>query len=195
MNEETIVSSAVQVSAPLLPAHSPPQEAKALSTPGAPPLPDVKMVDKYIKPSLIRYPTYSYKTGTQFFLSKREQIVVDAYLKTNSEAEATRVLNALYEKHGSYRVVSADTVNRWLKRKHVAAHIADKWLDQGKVNWMDQPKWEAWGVDVMQGVIKATVVMSTVWREFGKAKGWYADANTSHQYNTQINFLQSSGAA
>lgn len=150
----------------------------------------------YIKPELIRYPMYDYKTGTQFFLSKTEQIVVDAYLKTHSVSEACRTLNAIRTAHGSTKQFTPGAVNRWLQRPHVAQHIAQGFIDQGKVNWFDIAKWEAWGVDIMQGKIPATQVQVAVWKEFGKAKGWYKETGGNQMIgNMQINFVQSDGRA
>jgi len=152
-------------------------------------------VREYVKPSLIRYPMYDYKTGNQFYLSKTEQIVVDAYLETFNETEATRALNAIRGAHGSFRKYSVNAVKRWLRKPHVASYIGQKFQDKGKVNWMDAPKWEAWGVDVMQGRVQATQVQVAVWREFGKSKGWYKETGPQVMNNTQINFVQSDGKA
>lgn len=149
----------------------------------------------YIKPSLIKYPMYNYQTGTQFFLSKTERIVVDAYLKTNNETEACRTLNAIRSAHGSLKKYTPKAIRRWLQKPHVAAHIAQGFLDQGKVNWFDSAKWEAWGVDVMQGETLATQVQVAIWKEFGKAKGWYKDTGPQVMANMQINFVQSDGRA
>ena len=149
----------------------------------------------YIKPSLIRYAQYEYKTGTTFFLSKTEQICVDAYLRTNNEAEAVRTLNAIYTAHGSPRRFGIKAVHRWLRKPHIARYIADKFISEGKVNWMDQKRWEAWGVDAMQGAMQPTQTQVAVWKEFGKARGWYAETGPTVMHNTQINFTQSTGQA
>lgn len=149
----------------------------------------------YIKPSLIRYAQYEYQTGTTFFLSKTEQIVVDAYLKTHNEAEAVRAVQAIYVAHGSPRRFGIKAIHRWLQKPHIARYIADKYLDEGKVNWFDQKKWEAYGVDVMNGKFVVTQVQVAIWKEFGKAKGWFMPEGPSIQHNTMINFTQSSGQA
>lgn len=150
----------------------------------------------YIKPSLIRYANYEYKTGTTFFLSKTEQIVVDAYLKTHNEKEAVRAVNAIYAAHGSPRKFSVKAIHHWLQKPHIASYIADKYIEEGKVNWFDEKKWQAYGIDVMQGGIRGrevTQVQVAIWKEFGKARGWFAPEGPSILHNTQINFTQSSG--
>lgn len=149
----------------------------------------------YIPKTLIRYPMYEYKTGKQWFLSKTEKIVVDAYLKTNNITEACRTLNAIRSAHGSHKAYDVRSVKRWLQKPHVARHIAEGFMDQGKVNWFDAPKWESWGVDVLQGKIPATQVQVSVWKEYGKSKGWYKDTGPQVMNNTQINFVQSDGRA
>lgn len=154
-----------------------------------------RALSDYIKPSLIRYPMYDYQTGSQWFLSKTEQIVVDAYLETNNVTESCRALNAIRGAHGSTKFYTPNAVARWLKKPHVARYIANKFLDKGKVNWFDSAKWESWGVDVMQGAIAATQVQVVIWKEYGKAKGWYKDTGPQVQHNTQINFVQSDGKA
>lgn len=166
------------------------------ATPKPPATPEASWEPKdYIKPSLIRYAQYEYKTGTQFFLSKTEQIVVDAYLKTHNEVEAVRAVNAIYAAHGSPRHFGIKAIHKWLQKPHIAQYIAGKYLDEGKVNWFSQKKWESYGVDVMQGVIPATQVQVAIWKEFGKAKGWYAAEGPSIMNNTVIQFTQSSGQA
>ena len=153
-------------------------------------------VQDYVKPSLIRYANYDYKNGTTFFLSKTEQIIVDAYLKTNNESEATRVVNQIYAAHGSARRFHLTTIHRWLRKPHIARYIADKLLDDGKVNWFDQKKWEAWGIDAMvSGTSQKTQTQVAIWKEFGKARGWYVAENPTIMNNTQINFTQSTGQA
>lgn len=154
-----------------------------------------EIVGDYVKPSLIRYANYDYQTGTTFFLSKTQQIVVDAYLKTNNVAEACRALNAIRGAHGSTRMYTPNAVSRWLRKPLVARYIGEKFMDKGKVNWMNPEKWEAWGIDVMQGKIDATTVQAAVWKEYGKSKGWYKENQPVVQNNTQINFVQSDGRA
>lgn len=149
----------------------------------------------YIKPTLIRYPLYDYQTGTQFFLSKQEQIIVDAYLETHNESEACRVLNNIRGAHGSTKFYSPGTIKRWLKKPHVSRYLANALLDRGKVNWFTQDKWEAWNVDVLNGKLQITVVQASMWKEFGKQKGWYKDTGPAVMHNTQINFVQSDGKA
>lgn len=149
----------------------------------------------YIKPTMIRYPMYEYKTGTTFYLSKTQQIVVDAYLKTHNVTEACRTLNAIRAAHGTAKRSSINAVSRWLRKPMVALYIANSEVDRGKVNWLDQPKWEAWGIDVMNNKILATQVQVVVWKEFGKAKGWYKETGPQNMTNMQINFVQSDGKA
>lgn len=155
---------------------------------------DVAVRD-FIKPSLIRYPMYDYKTGLNWHLSKTEQIVVDSYLETSNVTEACRTLNAIYQSHGSTRRFTPNAVSRWLRKPHVARYIAEKFIDRGKVNWFDIAKWEAWGVDVLQGKPQITQVQVAIWKEYGKAKGWYKETGPSVMHNTQINFVQSDGKA
>lgn len=152
-------------------------------------------ISEYIKPTMIRYPMYNWQTGTNFFLSKTEKIVVDAYLKTNNESEATRALNAIRGAHGSLKRSTVKAIRGWLKKPHVAQHIAEQYIAKGKVNWFDADKWEAWGVDVMHGKQLATQVQVAVWKEYGKSKGWYKDTGPQVMNNMQINFVQSDGKA
>lgn len=173
-------------------------ETPVLATPRPPSTPEASWEPRdYIKPSLIRYANYEYQTGTQFYLSKTQQIVVDAYLKTHNENEAVRTVNAIYGAHGSPRRFTIKAVHRWLQKPHVARYIADKYIDAGKVNWFTKEKWEAYGVDIMQGGIRgreATQVQVVIWKEFGKMKGWYAaESGPSVMNNTIIQFTQSDG--
>lgn len=152
-------------------------------------------IGDYIKPSLIRYPMYDYQTGKQWFLSKTEQIVVDAYLKVNNDAEACRALNAIRFAHGGQKLYSPGAVSRWLRKPHVAKYIAEKQLASGKVNWFKEPDWLAWGRDIMENKRIAGPTQVSVWKEYGKSQGWYKETGPSVQNNTQINFVQSDGKA
>lgn len=154
-----------------------------------------KAISEYIKPSLIRYPMYDYQTGRQWFLSKTERIVVDAYLKTNNETEACRSLNAIRQAHGSTKFFRVKAVSKWLKKPHVSKYIAEQQVAAGKVNWYDKEKWKSWNVDVMMGKIPATATMMMAWKEYGRSQGWYVDTGPQVQNNTQINFVQSDGKA
>lgn len=153
------------------------------------------LVSDYVKARLIRYPMYNYQTGKQWYLSKTEKIVVDAYLKTNNETEATRVLNAIRGAHGSTKFFRVQAISKWLKKPHVSQYIAEQQVSAGKVNWYDKEKWFAYNVDVQQGKIPATATMMKAWESYGEAKGWYAEKGPSIQNNTQINFTQSDGKA
>lgn len=153
-------------------------------------------VHSYIRPSLVEYPVYDYDRGITMSLSKFDRIIIDAYLETNSEAEAARVFNAIRAKHGSDKTITTSRVGQILKKPWIAKYIADKWVDKGKVNWMDKSKWEAWGVDVMQGV-KTTVTNTQVkvWEAFGKARGWYAEQQGGGmQFNQTIQIRQADGS-
>lgn len=164
--------------------------------PATKPVTDVSWEPKdYIKPSLIRYPQYEYRTGTQFFLSKTEQIVVDSYTRTNNEAESVRTVNAIYAAHGSPRRFTIKAIHRWLQKPHIAKYIADQWSDKGKVNWLTEEKWLAWGIDGMMGDKPLRSTQVAIWERYGKAKGWQAPEGPSIQHNTMINFTQSGGQA
>lgn len=154
-----------------------------------------EIVGDYIHPTLIRYANYDYQTGTTFFLSKTQQIVVDAYLKTNNIAEACRALNAIRGAHGSTRFYTPNAVARWLRKPLVARYIGEKFMAKGKVNWLTEDQWASWGTDAMYGKIQATTVQAAVWKEYGKMKGWYKENQPTIQNNTQINFVQSDGKA
>lgn len=168
---------------------------QALPAQEAPRADMVSEVEKTVNFSLIDYPVYQYETGSTMFLSKRQRIVVDAYLKTGNEAEAARVLNEIGSRHGHFHKYSTKAISAWLRKPHVALYVAQKWVDQGKENWMDKPKWKAWGVDVLEGKKKATMAMVAIWKEFGKSQGWYEEKNPASVYNTQYNFLQANGKA
>lgn len=182
------------VQASLIPTGNIPGMPVPIASAGNPGKNVPESIGEYIKPTLIKYPLYDYKTGTQFFLSKTEKIVVDAYLKTSNVAETCRALNAIRGAHGSTRFYRPEAVSRWLKKPHVASYLAQSFLDRGKVNWYDMAKWEAWGVDVLNGST-ATQVQVAIWKEFGKAKGWYKETGPNTQTNMQINFVQSDGKA
>lgn len=170
------------VNVPAMPASSFPKKASRGKT-----------VDDHLQFKLIRYPKYEYQTGTTMFLSKRQRIVVDAYLKTGNEVETTRILNEIIDAHGGGHHYCKKAVHKWLQKPHVAQEIAREWMKHGKANWLDEPGWKAWGADVMNGVIKATTVMGSVWKEYGKSQGWYKEQAPSMQFNQQINFVQSDG--
>lgn len=173
-----------------------------VNTPPTPPAPEKEAnmameVHKRIKPSMIRYPLYEYQTGSMFYLSKRETIAADAFLKTNNVTEATRVLNEIGRAHGSKKTFSASVISRWLKKPHVARHIAREQVKRGKVNWYDELQWKAWGADVMEGKMIANSVQAIVWKEYGKSQGWYKEpaASTNALVGVQINFSQQDGRA
>ena len=175
-----------------------PVEAEVVTQPIATPKPkerEIGHVSDYIKPSLIRYPMYTYQTGKQWFLSKTEKICVDAYLKTFNLNETMRALNAIRVAHGSSKTYDVRAIKRWLQRPHVADYIGKKLEAQGLVNWNKEEDWEAWGIKVQNGNLPATQVQVTVWKERGKAKGWYKESGPAVQNNMQINFVQSDGKA
>lgn len=173
---------------PVIPATS---EIKAISD-GTKAIPD--QINKFIKPELIRYPMYDYQTGKQWFLSKTEQIVVDAYLETNNVSEACRALNAIRGAHGSTKFYQVETVKRWLLKPHITSYIGEQQEARGIVNYFKtQEDWEAWGLKVQYGKISPTQVQVAVWKERGKAKGWYKESGPSVMNNMQINFTQSDG--
>ena len=126
-------------------------------------------------------------------MSKTEQIVVDAYLKTSNLMETTRALNQIRAAHGSTKFYDVRAIKRWLQKPHVADYIGQKLEAQGLVNWNKEEDWEAWGIKVQNGQLAATQVQVTVWKERGKAKGWYKETGPAVQNNMQINFVQSDG--
>lgn len=164
--------------------------------PVKPPIAEMEVSsEKYIKPSLIRYPVYQYETGKQMFLSKKERIVADAYIRTGSVAEARRVINDLLAKHGSHKAHCLEAIRNWLQKPHVAQFIAGKWLDEGRVNWFDKPKWEAWGVDIMQGKNRVHQTQVAVWERYGKAKGWFVEQGSGGAtFNQVIQIRQADGS-
>lgn len=181
MIETTVVASGSEQARPALP--TPIRAAEASWAPA-----------DYIKPSLIRYANYDYQTGTTFFLSKTEQIVVDAYLKTNNEAEAVRTVNAIYTAHGSPRRFGIKAIHRWLQKPHIAQYIAKVWESEGKANYFKKEEdWYAYGMDVLMGKLVITQVQTKVWEVVGKSKGWSMPDQAATMNNVQINFTQSSG--
>ncbi len=182
MSEQSLTIPLNQAEAPQIP---PPRKLLAPIT--------LAPVSDYIESRVIRYAQYEYKTGTTFFLSQTQQIVADAYLETNNEVEACRVLNAIRRAHGSKKVSSIGAVKYWLKKPLIARYLGERFVDRGKVNWFNAAKWEAWGIDVMQGEIKPTAVQANIWKEYGKAKGWYKEGGPQVMNAMQINFVQSDG--
>lgn len=78
---------------------------------------------------------YTWRTGRTFFLSKKETIVADTFLKTRNYAECARALKREgFDKNWL-------TCKRWLERGHVREYIAEKMEESGVMAGWTEGRW------------------------------------------------------
>lgn len=78
---------------------------------------------------------YIWRTGRTFFLSKKETIVADTFLKTRSYAECARALKREgFDKNWL-------TCRRWLEKGHIKEYIAEKMEESGVMAGWTEGRW------------------------------------------------------
>ena len=139
------------------------------------------------QPSKAVYPIYSWKTGTQFVLSKTRKIICDVWLETRNVRECQR---AIFE--GVRRKLSIQTIKRIMELPEVKEYIGEQLSDRGWGNSMTPDKWKALMAQHMQGFRKmsgADIYCMKVMAPYIKG----LEQSQMAQFNQQINITQSNG--
>lgn len=137
-----------------------------------------------------RIALYDYRHGRVMYPSKRENALIEAWVKTFSYAECCRVL----ESEGLGKI-SPMTAMRWLKRDHVEEWKNRRLEEKAKASGYTKDHWRAVGVDLESGRVEFTAFQLMAWKEMGKACGYYEAGSGGVTLNQQINFTQANGNA
>lgn len=139
----------------------------------------VKEVDK----SLTQ--VYTWKTGTSFFLSKKEWLVAETYLKTRSYAECEKALR----KEGFDR--TWQSCRRWLERDHVKKWMMEKLEESGVYAGWSKEHWFKVMTDHLSGKIRLKNGDLYGMKLIAEYKGW-GEVQGGGVVNN-INILQANG--
>ena len=135
-------------------------------------------------------PAYVWKTGTMFYLSKKEKIVADTYIRTQSWKECARVLK---EEVGVIR--KPLTCKRWYEwKKHVKEYIHEGLEKSGVFNGWDKERWVFEMHKYLNGERTFTSGQLYGMKQMADVKGFVND-KVGAQIIQQINFTQANGKA
>ena len=128
-------------------------------------------------------PAYSWKHGKSFFLSKKESIVAEEFLKTRSYREAQRKLK---EELGYD--LDVRTIKKWLGREWMASWLAEKFEEAGLYSGWTKEHF----VKVLSDHITGKEVLNSgqlySLNLMGKYRGY--ELNIKNNGNLQINFTE-----
>lgn len=143
---------------------------------------------KYGGIDLVVRPAYVWKTGTTFFLSKREQIIADTFLETRSYAECARRVTAECKKK-----LSAATCKKWLEGKeHVAEYLAEQVEERGMYAGWTKEHWMYVMTKHLQGHERLATGDLYGMNLIARVKGWEMEKGTGLA-GVSINILQQNG--
>lgn len=141
-----------------------------------------------------RYPIVygDYETGEIRYLSKREKVLVDVWLKTGGNiGECSRQLLEIGWRGGKAR---KETIARYLKRAHITAHLTEKIKEKALAMGYDENRWISEGIKFKEGKLRDYGMSFHFWKELGRALGYYREPESpAMQMNQQINFVQADG--
>ena len=126
---------------------------------------------KTLEASLVKdenkVPAYVWKTGTTFFLSKKEKIVADTYVRTRSWKECERALKA----EGFIR--KALTCKRWYEGKsHVREYVNEQFEVLGVFGAWTKERWMKVMHDHLMGINRLVDGDLYGMRLVAQVKGW-----------------------
>lgn len=130
-----------------------------------------------------------------FSLSKRETVIVDAYLKFGSYASALRVYNERFPTDK----ISPHTVERWLKKRVVQDHVYERVKKEAIFNkYSGEEGKKAWLVDMIEyrdGRKKADRYTIYIMDLIGKYLGYGKEGMVVNRAEKQVvNFYQLDGS-
>lgn len=130
---------------------------------------------------------YDYEHGREMFLSKRERILLDAWLLSHNYFECVRRL-----KEETGVEISPMTAMRWLKRPHVVARLNKEMKAKAEANNLTRDEWLAQGVRMQREDGKVGFHKLVAWKELGRACGFYEESNLINN-QVSISFTQADG--
>lgn len=128
-------------------------------------------------------PAYVWKTGTTFFLSKKEKIVADTFLATRNYAECAKALKA----EGFNR--NWITCKRWLEKGHVKQYIEEQLEERGLLAGWSEGRWLKVMSDHMTGKQRMKMGDAYVMKLIGDNRGFFQQDKGLNVIN-QINFTE-----
>lgn len=129
-------------------------------------------------------PAYVWKTGRTFFLSKKETIVADTFLKTRSYVECSRALQREGFKKGWL------TCRRWLEKSHIKDYLAEKFEESGAMAGMTEGRWTLMMQRHLQGKERLATGDLFAMKLWAQVKGFGSDVNGGLTNQIQINFTE-----
>lgn len=129
---------------------------------------------------------YDWKRGKTMFLSKREELIADTFLKTRNYSECSRVVS----KEG--REISSTTCRRWLERPWVSGWLEEKVKERGIASGWTKERWMIWAHEHMVGEKKLKGGDMYMMNLIAKVQGFGSEASQV-QNLTQINITQANG--
>ena len=133
-------------------------------------------------------PAYIWQSGTTFFPSKVETIIVEAYLKRQKVSDCVRALKDQLGKD-----ISTSTVRRRMDRPHVQALIAQKLEESGLWEGWSKERWLVVMTKHLQGKERLANGDLYGMRLLAQVKGF--DVGDQAVAIGSINFVQSNGKA
>ena len=134
-------------------------------------------------------PIYLWKQDRTIRPSRREQVVLDGYLKNFDFREAGRALKG----HMVKRVLSeanwTKLANRWLQRDHLKEYVGQVLRDRGIAGSWTEERWIAVAHDDITGKETLTPGGRYMMSLIAKVRNWNASVGGMNQI-TQINFTE-----
>lgn len=125
----------------------------------------------------------------KYVLSMREKFLVKLRLEGKNYAEIAREYERVYGKS-----VKWGSIKLWLNREHVREEILKELKKRSKVDNFDERLWKMIGVEVIEGEREMVGMQAFVWKEMGKASGFYEeDKVLGGVLDVSINFKQGDG--
>ena len=130
-------------------------------------------------------PVYVWKTGTTMFLSKKQQLMLDAYVETLSLDECARVLEA-----NGFDADKQDC-KRWLEGELVKTHLEDRLREKSIANGWTRERWLLVMTEHLEGKKRLQSGDLYGMNVLAKVMGW--DLPKGGGVVTNIQILQSNG--
>ena len=88
---------------------------------------EAEVVKPLIKEEVLKEvsPIYVWRTGRSYYLSKKEMVVADTFLRTRNYSECARELRKMGVKRDSL------TCRRWLSRGHIREYMEEQFEERG----------------------------------------------------------------
>ena len=131
-------------------------------------------------------PTYSWEKMKSSFITKRQWICAEAYLKTQNYSACIRALEA-----ETGHSVTSETVKKWLEEESVKEYLRQAFEERGMASGWTKERWLKFMTDHFQGVrvLKGTDLYAL--KLVASVKGYNEDE--AMQVINQINFTQADG--